>query len=951
MRTLIRFVAFLAFAGWLALMCGCAPSHNSLTAPTITANSSVPQGRVLLGVYNLNFGPDGEYSITEIRSGESHVNVTKSLFPPKCLDCFLAELVDKVGELWQFKFTIKNPFNLTGYDCRVTLVKQGDISVLNPSSYTKVFALPTDPDPINPFLIFDSGNSQNEWGPGAQATSYLTLQKPTGSKFNQVTFAVDGSFPSNQEDPYILTNITAKPPSVDVDGSDAINIAVTVLDWQNNVNTVTVDLSPLGGSGTEALTNIFGNMWIIEDVHYKSGGQGVGTYNLLLTASSVGNETYSYAKVGVTEAGASDFWVEINQEAGTADTGQDVEFTAIPHNGTGPYNYDWDMNYDFITFTPDINGETVKWNWSEVGTYNIRLKAESYDGQTAIADTTIVVGQVSPSITVVSPNGGEDWSVGSAQDISWTWSGSIPTVDIYLSTDGGATYPTNLAGSVSNTGSWQLEPVPDQPATQAKIKVEMTDNTSVFDESDACFSIISVEDSGWAKTWGGSSEDSGYGVAMDSSGNTYVTGCFFSIVDFDPGSGLDDHTGPGVFLSKFDSLGNFIWAKTWGGSEGDLGNGVAVDNAENVYVTGTFNGTVDFKPGSGMDNHTANGSYDVFLSKFDSSGNFIWAKTWGGSSYDGGFSVAADTSGNVFVTGFFNGTVDFDLGSDVDNHTSNGSDDAFLSKFDSSGNFLWAKTWGGIDNNDVGVAVAVDISGNALVTGRFQSGFDFNPGSGVDNHASSGIYDVFLSKFDSSGNFIWAKTWGGSEGDLGNGVAVDNAENVYVTGGFWSSSVDFDPGSGVDNHNTNGWADAFLSKFDSSGNFIWAKTWGGSDNNEIGNAVTVDSSGIAFVTGCFNGTVDFDPGSGVDNHTADGPDDTFLSKFDTLGNFIWAKTWGGGTDYENGYGVAVDGSGSVYVTGFFDDTVDFDPGSGVDNHTSNDADDVFLSKFLPDGSW
>jgi len=458
---------------------------------------------------------------------------------------------------------------------------------------------------------------------------------------------------------------------------------------------------------------------------------------------------------------------------------------------------------------------------------------------------------------------------------------------------------------------------------------------------------------GWARTWGGTGEDDGYDVAVDGSGNVYVTGWFIGTVDFDPGSGVDNHTSNGpwdVFLSKFDSSGAFKWARTWGGSnDDDVGTDVAVDGSGNVYVTGWFRGTVDFDPGSGVDNRTSNGYDDVFLSKFDSLGDFKWARTWGGgSNYDWGLGVAVDGSGNVYVTGRFSGKADFDPGSGVDNHTSHGHTDVFLSKLDSSGDFNWARTWGGSDD-ECGNGVAVHGSGNVYVTGWFIGTVDFDPGSGVDSHTSNGYTDVFLSKLDSSGAFAWARTWGGSGGaDQGQGVAVDGSGNVYVTG-YFLGTVDFDPGSGVDNHTSNGNYDVFLSKFDSSGAFKGARTWGAITRDE-GGGVAVDGSGNVCVTGGFQDTVDFDPGSGVDNHTSNGECDVFLSKFDPLGDFKWARTWGGSA-WDAGGGVAVDGSGNVYVTGCFRDTVDFDPGSSVDNHTSNGDPDVFLSKFPPDGNW
>jgi len=456
--------------------------------------------------------------------------------------------------------------------------------------------------------------------------------------------------------------------------------------------------------------------------------------------------------------------------------------------------------------------------------------------------------------------------------------------------------------------------------------------------------------SGWARTWGGSDNDNGYGIAADSAGNIYATGAYSGTVDFDPGSGTDEHTSNGnndIFLSKFGSSGDFQWARTWGASGPDQAYGVAADGSGNIYVAGGFTGTVDFDPDSGTDVHTSNGFDEIFLSKFDSNGIFQWARTWGGDSSDVGLGVAADGSGNIYVTGHFQSTVDFDPGGGTDIHTSNGFIEIFLSKFDSSGDFQWARTWGG-DSSDDGLGVAANGSGNIYITGDYYGTVDFDPGVTTDEHASNGQFDIFLSKFDSSGDFQWARTWGGIDSELGYGVAADDSGNVYVAGQF-VSTVDFDPGGGTDEHTANGSFDIFLSKFDPSGVFQWARTWGGV-KWDFGYAVATDGSGNVYMTGDFQGTdVNFNPG-GSAPYSSNGIWDAFLSKFDSGGDFQWARTWGG-VDSDDGYRVATDGSGNIYVTGGFNGTVDFDPGDGTDEHISYGNYDVFLSKFPPDGNW
>jgi hypothetical protein len=453
---------------------------------------------------------------------------------------------------------------------------------------------------------------------------------------------------------------------------------------------------------------------------------------------------------------------------------------------------------------------------------------------------------------------------------------------------------------------------------------------------------------GWARTWGGAGDNQGHSVAIDSFGNAYITGSYIGTVDFDPGPGIDNHTSIVDNYEVFLSKFDPNGNFIWARTWGGYcGNSVAIDSSGNVLVTGEFIGTVDFDPGAGVDNIESTGYNDVFLSKFESNGEFVWARTWGGDYDENGSSVAIDGSGNAYVAGNFHGEVDFDPGAGEDYQQSGSSKGIFVSKFDTNGNYIWARNWGGTVSFPIEPSVATDGSGNAYITGAFGATVDFDPGSGLDSHTSNGGDDVFLSKFEPSGNFAWARTWGGSENDEGCSVSIDSSGNAYLTGRF-EETVDFDPGAGVDNHSAKGSYDVFLSKFELSGNFIWARTWAGS-STDVGEAVAIDASGNPVITGSFGGAVDFDPGAGIDNHTSNSID-AFLSKLDSNGNLIWARTWGGEGE-DRAYSVAIDGSGNLYITGAFEDTADFDPGVWVDNHTSNGESDAFLSKFPPDGNW
>jgi hypothetical protein len=482
----------------------------------------------------------------------------------------------------------------------------------------------------------------------------------------------------------------------------------------------------------------------------------------------------------------------------------------------------------------------------------------------------------------------------------------------------------------------------------------------------AASSSLSATVYSWTKPWGGSaSKAQANNIAVDAWGNMYVTGEYTGTVAFNPAGGAS-HTSNGVqdaFLSKFAADGTFQWVKTWGGTGRDVSNGIVIDHSGNVYVSGPFVNTVDFNPAGGA-SHSSNagGMNNIFLSKFAPDGTFQWVKTWGPS--DGGaesYSLAIDGSNHVYVVGDFSGTsCDFNPWGLHDVHTNHPPDpsspygrlfDAYLSKFDSSGNFIWAKTWGG-EGYDDGPGVAVDSSGNVYVGGMYASktiNFDPAGGNGGLGHPAndSGIVvDVFLSKFDSVGTFQWVRTWGGQGvDDAGEVVTVDNSNKVYVGGRFGCTNCDFNPLGTPNIHSSNGDLDAFVSKYDATGNFQWARTWGGTGWDAAGGLIT-DSANNVYATGVFSNTVDFGSGSGVLSH---GLFDAFLIKFTYSGAFVGAQAWGGtGSDGANRAGR--DTAGNLYVVGWFQNTVDFDPGSGVDNHTSIGTPDAFLVKYgaIPD---
>jgi len=424
------------------------------------------------------------------------------------------------------------------------------------------------------------------------------------------------------------------------------------------------------------------------------------------------------------------------------------------------------------------------------------------------------------------------------------------------------------------------------------------------------------------------------------------------------------------FLSLISFLSaqnpSFKWASAFGGPypANITPRGIAVDKQGFVYSAGAFNETVDMDPSAASYTMRPLGASttciwgcprEIFISKLDSLGNLVWAKQLKGKSEDWAYALTIDSLSNVYVTGSFKDSVDFDPGPLTYYLNSPASTEIFVLKLDPNGNFVWAKhikSASGGNINAEAYGIAVDDSGYVYTTGHFNSPVDFDPGIGTYTLSPTGI-NCFVSKLDNAGNFVWAKVLGkGTTGAYGTGIAVDKTGNIFV-GGYLdglNTNGDFDPDAGTYTLPCTGFNNSFITKLNKNGGLAWARAVNGY-NKDIAYAMTIDAYGNSFLSGYFFGLTDFDPGPGVFN-ISPSTNDIYILKLDNLGNFDWVKSFGGSAN-DVGQALATDKLGNIYCTGYFQNTVDFDPGPGVSSVTSQGFNDCFILKLSTLGnlSW
>jgi hypothetical protein len=288
-------------------------------------------------------------------------------------------------------------------------------------------------------------------------------------------------------------------------------------------------------------------------------------------------------------------------------------------------------------------------------------------------------------------------------------------------------------------------------------------------------------------------------------------------------------------------------------------------------------------------------------------------------------SISFDATGNILSTGYFYGNADFDpSASNFTLSTTGGPgySDIYILKLDGSGNFIWAKNIGSSTGNSQGHSIFIDASSNVYTTGEFRGTTDFDPSTSISNLISSGGSDIFISKLDANGNFAWAKKMGGIGQDYGNSIILDASNNIYIKGYFTGTS-DFDPSISTYSINAVGGDQTFISKLDATGSFVWAKNIGGVQGISGYKSIALDASANIYTVGSYTGTADFDPNAGTYTLTSTGSSNIFISKLTNAGNFVWAKSISSIGSNPQSASIVSDAFYNVYISGYFGGTLSF----------------------------
>lgn len=438
----------------------------------------------------------------------------------------------------------------------------------------------------------------------------------------------------------------------------------------------------------------------------------------------------------------------------------------------------------------------------------------------------------------------------SAQSMEWSGNFGGDGEDVVLSIHADAAGNTYTTGYFSNTCDFDIT------ENVANLTTGM-----FFD----CF-VQKVDPDGtllWVKKIGGDQGDNGTKITTDNDGNVYVTGVFQETADFDPGPNQFLMTSSGnldIFIVKLTPNGDFVWAKKLDGVEYEESNGLGTDSDGNLYVSGYFYEALDFDPGNAAFDMAPTGSGDGFVLKLNPAGEFIWAKKFGGEDFDLATGMKVMPGGDVYISGNFSATADFDPANDAAFNLTVEEDHSgiFLLHLKGNGDFISAVKLADVLGASYGMSVDIDNAGAAYVTGYFGAVATFVTEAGTVTMSPTDFYNSYVAKIDTDGTIVWAKQIPSDQLTLSYSLAVNNLNEIFVTG-YFNGTLNL--GAISLTENTANDSMNYVIKMDTDGNFIWAQAFGGIDFVDR-SAIAVDSNGNTYIASAYEGTVDINPHPG-----------------------------------------------------------------------------------------
>lgn len=459
--------------------------------------------------------------------------------------------------------------------------------------------------------------------------------------------------------------------------------------------------------------------------------------------------------------------------------------------------------------------------------------------------------------------------------------------------------------------------------------------TFIYASSMLLFTAVSFAQSySWGGRFGGEGEDVVLKMHVDAAGNVFTTGYFTESADFDISDGVFLLNG-GIFYEAFvqktDKDGNFVWAKSFGGDSFDNGTDVTTDAAGNVYVTGVYEGRADFDPGESEFILNSTGGLDIFVVKLDSDGNFVWAKSMGGTEYEETSAIGTDALGNVYLTGYFNDEVNFDPGQSDFSLTSAGWSDGFVTKINSDGTFAWAKQFGGTEF-DLSLEMKVIPSGALYIVGNFRGTADFDPDPTNAQNLTSGSDAGFLLHLNADGNYVNAITIGEStQGIYLLGVDVDQTGSAYITG-YFGGDLSLGLINGIETTLQSPlYYNGLVLKINTNGSIAWVQQFV-AEEMSAPYAIAVNSYGETLVSGYYGGTLQL--GETLLTKISENAMENFLAKLDSNGNFTNGFQFGG-VNFVDKSAMGIDSENNIYLAAAFETTANINPDAGSSNFVTS----------------